>query len=61
LAVPVNVDNFVRAGADRMFAGIAVSAGGTNRFVHYREPRPFDGQTVIRMNRDTVYSARTTT
>ena len=57
MAVPVNLDNFVRAETDRMFAGIAASAGGSNRFLHYRQPTPLDGQTVIRMNRDTLYSA----
>lgn len=31
-------------------------AGGINRFQHNRAPAPVDQQTVIRMNRDTLYS-----
>jgi hypothetical protein len=52
----VNVDNFVRAETDRMFAGIQADAGGVNSFQHNRAPAPVDRQTVIRMNRDTLYS-----
>ncbi len=40
-----------------MFAGIAASAGSSNIWNHYRVPTPIDAQTVIRMNRDTLYSA----
>ena len=54
--VLVNVDNYVRAETARMFDGVAAIAGGINRWVHYRQPTPLDGQTVIRMNRDTLYS-----
>jgi hypothetical protein len=52
----VNVDNFRRAETHRMFAGLQRDAGGINRFMHNREPAPVDQQTVIRMNRDTLYS-----
>ena len=55
--IPVNVDNYARAETDRMFAALAQGAGGVNRWLHYREPTPLDQQTVIRMNRDTLYSA----
>jgi len=51
----VNVSNFVRAETDRMFAALA--AGGVNRFSHGREPTAIDAQTIIRMNRDTLYSS----
>ncbi|GAA3629174.1 DUF1254 domain-containing protein [Microlunatus ginsengisoli] len=54
--VKVNVDNFVRAETDRMFAGIQFDAGGVNTFAHNRTPAPIDKQTVIRLNRDTLYS-----
>jgi hypothetical protein len=54
--IPVNVDNFARAESDRMFAAMQAQAGGVNRWFHYREPTPVDQQTVIRMNRDTLYS-----
>lgn len=55
--VMVNVDNFARAESDRMFAAIQAQAGGVNRWLHYRAPTPIDQQTVIRMNRHTLYSA----
>jgi hypothetical protein len=35
----------------------AADAGGVGKFVHHREPTPFEKQPVIRMNRDTLYSA----
>jgi hypothetical protein len=56
-AVPVNVENFVRAETDRMLAAISEDAGGAGRWLHHREPIPLDHQTVVRMNRDTLYSA----
>lgn len=56
MAVGVDVDNFVRAETDRMFAALQADAGGVNVFRHNREPTSIQGQTVIRMNRDTLYS-----
>jgi hypothetical protein len=53
----VNVDNFVRAETARMFDGTLAQSGGINRWIHLREPTPLDRQAVIRMNRDTLYSA----
>ncbi len=53
----VNVDNVVRAETDRMFAGIGHEAGGINQWLHFRVPTPLERQSVIRMNRDTLYSA----
>ena len=53
----VNVDNFVRAESDRMFASFVAEAGAVNVLTHYRAPTPVDHQPVIRMNRDTLYSA----
>lgn len=55
-AVRVNVDNFARAESNRMFAALQGQTGGVNRWFHYRSPTPIDQQTVIRMNRDTLYS-----
>ena len=52
----VNVDNFVRAETDRMFAALSGAASSGTEWTHYREPTPLDHQTVIRMNRDTLYS-----
>jgi hypothetical protein len=54
--IPVTVDNFVRAETDLYF-GRTVSQGKLGDFHHYRELTPIDKQTVIRMNRDTLYSA----
>jgi hypothetical protein len=56
MTVLVNVDNFARAETDRMFAGLQRDAGGVNVLAHNREPASVDHQTVIRMNRDTLYS-----
>nr|WP_194413824.1 DUF1214 domain-containing protein [Microbacterium yannicii] len=39
-----------------MFRDLQAQAGGVNRFVHNREPAAIDNQTVIRLNRDTLYS-----
>ncbi len=39
-----------------MFAALQADAGGVNVFRHNREPTSIEGQTVIRMNRDTLYS-----
>ena len=52
----VNVDNVVRAETHRMFSDLQRDAGAVNRFLHNREPAPVDRQTVIRLNRDTLYS-----
>ena len=56
MSLKVNADNFARAETHRMFAGLQRDAGGVNRFSHNREPASVDKQTVIRMNRDTLYS-----
>jgi hypothetical protein len=54
--VRVTPDNFPRAESDLFFSGI-VKDGGFGKFMHRREPTPLARQTVIRMNRDTFYSA----
>lgn len=55
-AIPVTADNFVRAESDRYFSGI-VKDGAFGKFIHRREPASIDDQTVIRLNRDTLYSS----
>jgi hypothetical protein len=55
-AVPVTAENFPRAESDLYFGGI-VKDGGLGQFVHRREPVAIDKQNVIRLNRDTLYSA----
>jgi len=54
--VKVSVDTFVRAETNRMMAGLMASSGGINTIRHNRVPTPLDQQTVVRMNRDTLYS-----
>ncbi|MDR6590075.1 DUF1254 domain-containing protein [Agrobacterium tumefaciens] len=54
--IPVTVDNFVRAETDHYLAANAKDVGGLGKFQHSREPVAIDKQTVIRMNRDTLYS-----
>jgi hypothetical protein len=56
-AVPVTADNFVRAETDLYFGNAVKDAGGTGTFSHRRQPTPVENQPVIRMNRDTLYSA----
>ena len=51
----VTVDNFRRAESDRYFAE-TVQEGGFGKFHHRRELMPVDQQTVVRPNRDTLYS-----
>jgi hypothetical protein len=53
--VRVTVDNFCRAETDTYFAKF-VAEGGFGKVKHQRELAPIDKQTVIRMNRDTLYS-----
>ncbi|MBU6328319.1 MAG: DUF1214 domain-containing protein [Verrucomicrobia bacterium] len=54
--VPVNVSNFSRAETD-MYMSRFVAKGAFGKFDHTRKPTPIDKQEVIRMNRDTLYSA----
>ncbi|MCS5730337.1 DUF1254 domain-containing protein [Herbiconiux moechotypicola] len=56
MAITVNSDNFVRAETARMFHDLQRDAGGVNLFSHNRTPAAIDAQTVIRLNRDTLYS-----
>ena len=55
--VVVNVDNFVRAETAAQFDRTLQITGGINKWAHIRQPTPLDQQPVIRMNRDTLYSA----
>jgi len=54
--VPVTVNNFVRAETDLYFAK-TVKDGGFGKFQHNRLMTPIDHQAIVRMNRDTIYSA----
>lgn len=55
-SVPVTVDNFIRAESDTYFGNFVKEAGGLGKLTHHREPASIDHQTVIRLNRDTLYS-----
>jgi hypothetical protein len=55
--VPVTVDTFIRAESDLYFSAIATKQDGFGKFEHHRELSPIDDQTIIRLNRDTLYSA----
>ena len=52
----MNVENFIRAETDRMFAALSARAP-VNVLLHHREPASIDEQPVIRQNRDTLYSS----
>jgi len=54
--VIVTRDNFASAETDFHFAQ-TVRGGGFGRLVHRRDMVPVDRQGVVRMNRDTLYSA----
>ena len=56
-SVPVTADNFNRAESDMYFASTVKQAGGIGKIHHHREAMSIDNQTVIRANRDTLYSA----
>jgi hypothetical protein len=55
--VVVTQETYCRAETDRTFNNTRKLAGGVNRFFHFRSVTPLDNQTVVRMNRDTLYSA----
>lgn len=54
--VPVTADNFTRAETDMYFGNAIKDAGGIGKFYHHREPMSIERQTVVRPNRDTLYS-----
>jgi hypothetical protein len=56
MGIVVNVDNFCRAETNRMLAGLLARTGGLGVWLHDRELGSLDEQTVIRQNRDTLYS-----
>ena len=53
----VTMDNFARAESDLYFGSMVKDAGGLGKLLHRREPATIDNQTVIRLNRDTLYSS----
>lgn len=55
--VPVTVENFVRAESNMYMSVVALKEDGFGKLEHHRELSPIDAQTVVRMNRDTLYTA----
>ncbi|MGE3315681.1 MAG: DUF1254 domain-containing protein [Planctomycetaceae bacterium] len=53
--IRVTVDNFARAETDTYLAKF-VKEGAFGKFQHSRNLAPVDSQSVVRMNRDTLYS-----
>ncbi|MEM6675859.1 MAG: DUF1254 domain-containing protein [Planctomycetota bacterium] len=54
---PVTPETYIRAETDFAFADFQKNAGGKiNQFFFIRTPTPLDAQTVVRMNRDTLYA-----
>jgi hypothetical protein len=58
-APPIRVtpDNFVRAETDLYFGNLLKEGATLGAFVHRRQVASIDEQTVIRLNRDTLYSS----
>lgn len=55
--IKVTPENFIRAETDRMFYNIEHLPGsGINKFYHFATVTPLNQQTVVRMNRDVLYS-----
>ncbi len=55
--VEVTPETYIRAETDFAFADFQKNASGkVNRFFYIRKPTPLDEQTVVRMNRDTLYA-----
>jgi len=53
--VPVTADSYIRAETDVSF-GTVVKRGGLGRFTHFREMVSAERRSVVRPNRDTLYS-----
>lgn len=53
----VTRETYCRAETDRTFFNTLRMTGGVNRFFCFRQVTPLDKQTVVRMNKDTLYAA----
>ncbi|ANE49226.1 DUF1254 domain-containing protein [Flavisolibacter tropicus] len=56
-SIRVTPDNFIRAESDMYFATSAINENALGKFNHRRELFSVDNQTVVRGNRDTLYSS----
>jgi hypothetical protein len=54
---PVTVENFIRAESDMYFGVVALKENRFGKIGHHREMMPIDKQTIIRTNRDALYSS----
>ena len=52
----VTAENFTRAESDLYFGNV-IKMGSLGKFHHERKPADIDNQSVIRLNRDTLYSS----
>ncbi len=52
----VNFENYAEAETSLTIQRLLKGTGGVNSWLHFREPTPLDKQSIIRMNRDTLYS-----
>jgi len=56
MSIEVNVDNYARAEVAAQIDRFLALGAGVGAWTHIRTPTPLDQQSVIRMNRDTLYS-----
>jgi hypothetical protein len=56
MAIEVNIDNYARAEVASQVDRFLGFGAAVNGWTHIRTPTPLDQQSVIRMNRDTLYS-----
>ncbi len=54
--IEVTYGNYVEAEVNIAMQRALKGTGGLNKWMHIRRPAPIDQQSVIRMNRDTLYS-----
>jgi hypothetical protein len=52
----VTQKTYCRAETDRTFYNASQLAGGVNSMFSFRQVTPLDRQTVVRMNKDTLYT-----
>jgi hypothetical protein len=60
MPIEVNVDNYARAEVAFQIDRFLAFGAAVNDWTHIRRPTPIDQQSVIRMNRDTLYSVAVT-
>ena len=56
MPITVDVDNYATAEVAFQVDRFVALGAVINRWLHFRQPTPLDQQSVIRMNRDTLYS-----